>query len=148
MSDSHKPTIIKGSLHVDDRGISKFINVMDLSKVKRMYQVENYNQGFIRAWRGHRKESKYAYVAKGAVLFATTKMDVSRAGLRDIQKFTISAEEPSILIIPAGYYNGFKTLTQDSIIIFFSTSTLEESKNDDFRLPYDAFGDIWLEDYR
>jgi len=46
------------------------------------------------------------------------------------------------LYIPAGFANGFMSLTSDTQIIFFSTSTIDESKGDDFR--FDArYWDIW-----
>jgi len=41
------------------------------------------------------------------------------------------------------------TLEEDTIVMFFSTSTLEESKKDDIRLKWDIFGrDIWEVCYR
>jgi dTDP-4-dehydrorhamnose 3,5-epimerase len=54
----------------------------------------------------------------------------------------LAAKKPSVLFIPAGYANGFMSLTADAQLMFFSTSTLEESKGDDIR--YDArHWDIW-----
>ena len=54
----------------------------------------------------------------------------------------LSAHKPSVLYIPAGYANGFMSLTSDLKLMFFSTSTLEQSQGDDFR--YDArYWDIW-----
>jgi len=51
------------------------------------------------------------------------------------------------LCVPPGYANGFKTLEDNTIIMFYSTSTLEESKGDDYRFDWDKW-DIWQEDYR
>ena len=54
----------------------------------------------------------------------------------------LSAAQPKVLFIPAGYANGFMSLTDDTRLIFFSTSTLDESKEDDVR--YDArYWNIW-----
>jgi len=54
----------------------------------------------------------------------------------------ISSKKPQVLYIPPGYANGFMSLTSDLKLIFFSTSILEESANDDIR--YDArYWDIW-----
>jgi dTDP-4-dehydrorhamnose 3,5-epimerase-like enzyme len=36
-------------------------------------------------------------------------------------------------LIPAGYANGFMTLTESAKVMFLSTSSLEESAGDDFR---------------
>jgi dTDP-4-dehydrorhamnose 3,5-epimerase len=38
-----------------------------------------------------------------------------------------------VLYIPPGYANGAMTLTSDTMIQYFSTATLEESKGDDIR---------------
>jgi len=54
----------------------------------------------------------------------------------EVHRFVLSAKQPSAVFIPAGYANGFMSLSEDTRLMFFSTSTLEESKGDDFR--YDA----------
>ena len=46
-------------------------------------------------------------------------------------KTVLSSNNPKVLFIPSGYANGFKSLEADTIVQFFSTSTLEESTGDD-----------------
>ena len=65
----------------------------------------------------------------------------------EINKFVLSDTSPKILWIPPGNYNGFKTLEEDTIVIFFSTVTMEEGKGDDFRESYNKW-DIWDIEYR
>ncbi len=61
-----------------------------------------------------------------------------------MKKIILSSEKPGILYVPPGYVNGFRFLTHDTSVIFYSTATLEESSSDDFRFPYDVFGtEIW-----
>lgn len=134
-----------GNTSVDDRGSVSFVNSFEFKGVKRFYTVENHEVGFIRAWHGHQKEGKYVYVPHGAAMIVTVPM-----GGCDFEKFTLSEKVSQILWIPPGYYNGFKTLKPDTKIIFFSTSTLEESKDDDFRRPWNDFDgdDVWSDDYR
>ena len=112
---------ISGGVFADDRGFLRFVNDFDFSNVKRFYQVENHMQGYIRAWHGHEKEGKYVYVAKGTALVGAVNMETE-----EINKFTLSSQSPSVLYIPPGYANGFKNLEEDTIIMFFSTSTIEE----------------------
>lgn len=133
---------LRGDVHVDDRGFLRFVNDFDFTGVKRFYQVENHRKGFIRAWHGHMKEGKYVYVAKGTILLGAVDMETE-----EISKFSLSSQNPSVLYIPPGYANGFKNLEEDTIIMFFSTSTIEESRNDDRRFKWDKW-DIWQEDYR
>lgn len=137
-----------GNLFTDDRGLLRFVNTFDFQKIKRFYQVSNHKQNFIRAWHGHLKEEKYVYVAKGIFLIGITKLeripsdqtqtDTQYTGTP--QKYILSDASPSILHIPAGYANGFMNLTLDNEIIFFSTASIEETKNDDIRFEWDYFG--------
>lgn len=133
---------IQGDLFADDRGYLRFVNDFNFKDVKRFYQVENHAKNFIRAWHGHKKEGKYVYVSKGSALIGAVNMETD-----EIFKTTLSSQSPVVLFIPPGYANGFKTLEEGTIVMFFSTSTLEESKGDDIRFDYDKWN-IWEENYR
>jgi len=137
---------IKGDQVVDDRGSVKFVNDFTFEGVKRFYLVENHQIGFIRAWHGHKREEKYVLVVDGVAIVAAVRIDNwdSPSKTSAIERYVLSANKPSILYIPAGYANGFKSLTPDSKILFFSTSTLEDSKNDDIRFDSNYFGrQVW-----
>lgn len=145
---------IAGNIAVDDRGSLRFVNDFNFDSIKRFYQVQNHCKNFIRAWHGHIKESKYVYVAKGSILFGAVPMPSSSYSEDSLQntnqqpkKFILSSDKPSILYVPPNHANGFMTLTDDAIVQFFSTSTLEESKGDDIRFPYDKWN-IWNIEYR
>ena len=126
-----------GGLAVDDRGQLSFVNDFDFKDVKRFYMVENHELGFIRAWHGHKNEGKYVYVPSGAVLVGTVNLDTD-----ELNKFVLSASKPQVLYIPPGYANGFMNLQNDTKVIFFSTSTLEDSMGDDIRFEWDKWN-IW-----
>jgi dTDP-4-dehydrorhamnose 3,5-epimerase-like enzyme len=145
-----EPKIINGGIATDDRGSVRFVNDFNFEGVKRFYQVQNHRSGFIRAWHGHRKEAKYVYVAKGSALIGAAPIDMmikKEIDLTKIYKTVLSAANPKILFIPAGYANGFKSLEAGTIVQFFSTSTLEESLGDDIRFDFNLV-DIWAEDFR
>lgn len=134
--------IIDGGLVVDDRGIVTFVNDFDFKNVKRFYMVQNHAKGFVRAWHGHKKEGKYVFVARGSVLMGVMPMNGGKANTH-----ILSDKKPQVLYIPPKHYNGFKTLTEDALVIFYSTTTLEESQDDDIREPAEKWN-IWKEDYR
>lgn len=143
-----------GNTAIDDRGSLKFVNDFNFDGVKRFYQVQNHSKNFIRAWHGHIKEAKYVYVVKGAILFGAVPMptnsnsdELGQNVRQEPKKFILSSDKPSILYVPPNYANGFMTLTDDAIVQFFSTSTLEESKGDDIRFPFDKWN-IWNIEYR
>jgi dTDP-4-dehydrorhamnose 3,5-epimerase len=129
---------MQGGVGIDDRGEVGFVNDFNFSGVKRFYTVRNHRQGFIRAWHAHRREGKYVTVVQGAAVIGAVKIDDWEAPSRDLQvhRFVISAGKPSVVFIPSGHANGFMNLTADAILVYFSTSTLEESQGDDVR--YDA----------
>jgi dTDP-4-dehydrorhamnose 3,5-epimerase-like enzyme len=136
--------LIEGSLAVDDRGIVSFVNDFDFNGVKRFYTVSNHRAGFVRAWHAHRHEAKYITVLQGAAIIGAVKIDNWETPSRDSQvsRYVLSAHKPSVLYVPAGYANGFMSLTEDTIVVFFSTAKIEETRNDDIR--YDArYWDIW-----
>lgn len=140
------PTLIDGGLAVDDRGALMFSNGFSFEGVKRFYVVENFSKETIRAWHGHQKEGKYVFVASGSAIVAAVKMTDSKKPNKKekVERFVLSARKPSVLWIPAGYANGFKSLEAGTKLFFFSTSTLEESKGDDYRFAADYWGEtIW-----
>lgn len=134
--------VIDGGMAVDDRGTVTFVNDFDFKGVKRFYMVQNHSKGFVRAWHGHKKEGKYAFVTRGAVKLAVVPMKEEGVGATH----TLSANKPQIVYIPPNYYNGFKTLTDDAQIIFFSTVTMEEAKDDDYRKPADTWDYLEVEE--
>jgi dTDP-4-dehydrorhamnose 3,5-epimerase-like enzyme len=132
------PIVIEGSLGIDDRGEVAFVNDFRLEGIKRFYMVMNYRSGFVRAWHAHRRESKYVTVVQGAAIVAAVSIDnwESPSKQAQIHRHVLSSRKPAVLCIPAGYANGFMTLTDDTKLCFFSSATVAESQEDDFR--YDA----------
>jgi dTDP-4-dehydrorhamnose 3,5-epimerase len=139
-----KPVMLNGGLAVDERGEVGFVNDFRFEGVKRFYTVANHRSGFVRAWHGHRREGKYVTTVAGAALVGAVRIDDWDKPSRDlaVERFVLSARRPSVLFIPSGYANGFMSLTDDLKLMFFSTSTLEESAADDIRFD-SRLWDIW-----
>lgn len=131
--------LIYGDSSIDDRGKISFVNDFDFDKIKRFYIIENHRLNFIRAWHGHKNEAKYVICLNGSALVAAVEIDNWELPNKKayINRFVLSSDKPSILYIPPGFANGFMNLTLDAKLIFFSTSTLNESKLDDYR--FDAY---------
>ncbi|MEK7584617.1 MAG: dTDP-4-dehydrorhamnose 3,5-epimerase family protein [Patescibacteria group bacterium] len=141
-----EPLFIEGGLAVDDRGSITFANDFDFAQVKRFYMVENVSTEVVRAYHGHAKEAKYALIASGSAIVVAVAMDDTRAPSKEnkVHRYVLSSKKPGVLYIPAGFVNGFRALEPQTRILFFSTSTLEESKGDDFRFPTDYWGsELW-----
>jgi len=139
-----KPLMMSGGLSVDDRGEVSFVNDFCFQDVKRFYTVSNHRTGFVRAWHAHRKEAKYVTAVVGSAIVGAVRIDNWEKPSRElpVERFVLSANKPSVIYIPPGYANGFMSLTHDLKLMFFSTSTLEESAGDDIR--YDSrLWNIW-----
>lgn len=151
-----EPTIIKGGIAVDDRGIVKFCNDFTFDGVTRFYTLENHQVGYVRAWHGHKQEVKYCTVLKGSALICCVPLmdfdeqhDLTTMGYDDtkvapdIYRFVLSEHKPEVLRIPGGYCNGFMALTEDALIVHFSTFTMEQQHDDDVRYPASVFQQAW-----
>ncbi len=140
---------ITGAISKDERGTVKFINGFNFKGIKRFYQIENTDTKIIRAFHGHMKEAKYVYVVSGAILLCTVFLDNVKNPSKEnkVERFVLKAGNPQIIYIPSSYANGFKALAPNTKVVFFSTSTLEESMDDDFRFPPDYWGkEVWGND--
>jgi dTDP-4-dehydrorhamnose 3,5-epimerase len=144
MSEKNVPKLIEGGISIDDRGEVSFVNDFNFANVKRFYMVSNHKQGFVRAWHGHKHESKCVFAVEGAALVGAVEIDNWEKPSKNAQvyKYVLSSKKPAVLYIPPGYANGFMSLTENAKLIFFSSGTIEEAKRDDIR--YDSrYWDIW-----
>jgi dTDP-4-dehydrorhamnose 3,5-epimerase len=136
--------IFEGGLAVDDRGSLAFVNDFDFAGVRRFYLVSNHRQGFVRAWHGHRREAKYVTAVAGTAVVAAVRIDDWDHPSRDarVERFVLSADKPAVLYIPPGHANGFMSLVANTRLAFFSTATVDESRDDDIR--FDAhYWNVW-----
>jgi dTDP-4-dehydrorhamnose 3,5-epimerase len=133
-----KPLLIRGNIAVDDRGSLSFVNDFTFRSIQRFYIVSNHRAGLVRAWHAHRREAKYVTVVDGAAIVCAVPIDDWDTPNREaeVDRHVLSDVQPSVLFIPAGYANGFMSLTEHSKLMFFSTASLDESRSDDIR--YDA----------
>jgi len=139
-----KPVIIKGGLAVDDRGEVGFVNDFQFTRVKRFYTVRNHSKGFVRAWHGHRKEKKYFTAVTGTFLVCLVKIDDWENPSPDlpVERYVLSAKQPAVLAVPTGYANGTMALTDDAVLMVFSSKGLQESLQDDIRFA-SRYWDPW-----
>lgn len=144
--ESNTPTLEKRKFDIiatDDRGTFLNLTFPEGFSPKRVYTVKNSQKGVVRAWHGHRHEAKMFHVVKGRVMFQFIPMgDDEHIGPVDTT-ITLSDDNPEYIVCPAGYYNGFMSLTDETVIQVYSTSTVSESSQDDYRHPYDVIENVW-----
>lgn len=138
------PILYSGGRHSDGRGVVRFVNDFDMQNIRRFYHVVNKSCAIVRAWQGHKIEEKYFYVAQGSFLIAAVKIDdwQNPSEKLEAETFKLTANNPQILFVPAGYANGVQALEEESNLIVYSNLTLEESAHDTYR--FDAkLWNVW-----
>ncbi len=139
----NKPKIIKGGEFEDSRGKLTYVNEFDLTPVKRFYAIKHPDKTVVRAWQGHRKESKWFKCISGSFVVAWKKIDDFENPSDTIKPdyVVLNKETNSILYVPPGYANGLKALEENSEILVFSDHKLGESLDDKIRFDKD----LWLD---
>ncbi len=135
-----KPTLISGNSHQDQRGQLFYNNGFDLTKIKRMYIIENHSVDFVRAWQGHTIEQRWFSTVQGRFkieLIAIDNWEKPDVSLPRLE-FILKSETLDILNIPAGYVSSIQALEEKSKLVVMSDYHLVEI-NDEFRYPTDYF---------
>jgi len=138
-----EPSLIKYGFSSDERGTVFFINNLDFKKVKRTYLVSNKKPKTVRAWHGHKIEEKWVSVEEGEFLVCLVKIDnFKKPDIKSkVYQFKLKKED-GILHIPNNYANGAMNLSKINSIRYFSSLSLKDSINDDFRFDSN-FWDPW-----
>ena len=144
MNTNSEPVHLEKGFAEDKRGSLEFYNNLKLDEFKRFYIVNNPKKGTVRAWHGHKIEAKLVKVLKGEFVVCTIEIDNWESPDKDLHvtKFDLN-ENSGIVFIPPGYANGAINLSDDSSIMYFSSLTLEDSKNDDYRFD-SQFWNPWV----
>lgn len=133
--------IIKGGRHADERGTIYFFNDFDMTVVKRFYRIGHHDTSIIRGWRGHKIEQRWFHIYKGAFEINLIEIDNWEVPNPDLPatKIMLTAEEDSVLHIPAGFATSLKAVSANSEMIVFADYAIEHAKNDDYLFPSDYF---------
>jgi len=141
MGSCVKPEQIAVACHVDDRGFLYQIYGNYEGKfpsVKRIYFVGNFSKGTIRGFHKHVEECKCYFVSSGSAKFVIVDEN------KDISTYILSSKNPTILIVPPGYFHGWISLEENTALIGISNKSLEESLKDDARIDPFTFGkEVW-----
>lgn len=129
------PYIIQGNNHKDNRGTISFVNDFSFDNIVRFYIIENSEENKLRAWQGHKLDTKYFYCIKGVFQISYVKVDdwVKPSSSLTVESIVLDETDNKILCIPSGYANAIKSLSLGSKLLSFSTLPLSMVKDDDFR---------------
>jgi len=136
-----KPEQLTINCHVDDRGFLYQIYGNYEEKfpaIKRVYVVGNFGRGVIRGFHKHVEEWKCYFVVNGSAKFLIVDCE------KNLSTYILSSKNPSVLIVPPGYFHGWISLEDNTTLIGMSNKSLEESLKDDIRVDPFTFGrELW-----
>jgi dTDP-4-dehydrorhamnose 3,5-epimerase-like enzyme len=132
--------LISGTTFTDLRGTIRFNNDFDVTLVKRMYFIENASLNFIRAWQGHKIESRWFTVVSGAFKIQVVTIDNWENPNSELQStpFLLDCKTMDILYVPNGCFTSIQALEDNSRLLVMSDYRLNEIQ-DEFRYPSDYF---------
>lgn len=130
-----KPFIISGDTFTDHRGELEFYNDFDMSTIKRMYFTEHFDTNVIRAWQGHRIESRWFKCVKGRFIVKLVQIGdwESPSDNLKVYEYQLSSDKQEILYVPNGFANGFKATGSNSKLMIMSNYKLNEIEDDQVR---------------
>ena len=92
-------------------------------------------KNFIRAWHGHFKEEKFIGCIKGTFQISAVKINNKNKPNKKNRIFSyfLNQSNNDFVYIPKGFANGSMSLEDNSELLIFSTSKVEDSLKDDYR---------------
>ena len=130
---------------IDDRGfLSQIVPEGNSSfQIKRIYSTGNFSKGTVRGFHKHSREKKAFFVTSGAAKFVAVDDRNDSPTYKEINTFVLSTLDPSVLIVPAGIYTGWVSLTENTVVLGKSSEPFDKNNPDDERADPYSFGDVW-----
>jgi dTDP-4-dehydrorhamnose 3,5-epimerase-like enzyme len=132
--------VITGGNHTDKRGTLTFNNDFDASDIKRIYTIENESTKTIRAWQGHKIESRWFSAIKGSFEIKIIKIKNWENPDKNAEVFSIILNDKNLntLCVPNGYLNSIQALEENSKLLAMSDYQLGEI-NDEYKFDLNYF---------
>ncbi len=129
------PYMIEGDYHIDDRGKLEYFNNFDLSEIKRNYIITHFKENIVRAWQGHKTESRWFVCLEGSFDIKVIEIDnwVNPSEELPVIEYKLTKRTTNILYVPNGFVNGFISLEKNSKLLVYSNYKLNELLNDEVR---------------
>lgn len=126
------PHIINGDIFLDNRGKLLSCNQFDMSRVKRMYLIENINSNYIRGWKGHKIETRWFFATKGSIIINTILISDLEKTIPSpiIKTFKLNEDNLNVLEVPPGYATSIKQYSNGDRICVYADYPLGASGDD------------------
>ncbi|MBE6380223.1 MAG: dTDP-6-deoxy-3,4-keto-hexulose isomerase [Lentisphaerae bacterium] len=135
--------IITGGIFTDHRGKLTSLNDFRFDEVKRVYFLTHPDTSVVRGWNGHKREKKFFCCVKGAFALAVTEIaDWEKPdAAAPAQIINLNENTSQIVCVSPGCANAMKALEPDSVMMVFSSNTLEDAAGDNYKFA----ADLWVD---
>ena len=128
-----KPIILSGDIHTDKRGRIFHVNNFDLSKIKRIYIIENKSTVLQRGWKGHLVEKRWFICSYGEVEIKVISIDSFKTHNPNHQTYVLSDTDLNVLYVPEGYATMIRQAKKKSRVMAMSDYLLGTSNDENLR---------------
>lgn len=129
------PYIIKGDLFKDNRGKLFSCNEFNMSSVKRLYVIENFDSNYIRGWKGHKIETRWFFAIRGSIIINTILIsDLENSHPSpELKTFILNEDNLNVLEVPPGFATSIKQYSNGDRICVFADYEIGVSGDEDLR---------------
>ncbi len=92
--------------------------------------------GVVKAWHRHQKQTDFMVCVKGNIKLCLTENG------KDIRTYFLGEKNPILIKIPKKLWHGYICIGDQSAIVLYVTNQTY-NKEDEERLDWQAFGDVW-----
>lgn len=126
--------IVKGGRSTDSRGEIRYVNDLDMSKIKRFYFIRNSDLSYSRGWRAHRIEQRWFFVTAGEFEVNLVVVDNWERPNKElpVEKIYLKSDDIQILHLQAGVAVAFKALEENSEMMVLSDYPLSHAALDNY----------------
>lgn len=132
---SSVPVLVHCEAHADERGILWPIELPEAAV--RIYLSRNWMVDRVRAWHGHPIEWRIVKCIIGSAKVCALNLE----NRDDVREFLLTDQKADILFIPAGWANGWKSLTMNCEMLYVAPTHYKD--RDDIRLDSDLHSEVW-----
>lgn len=130
----------------DDRGDLTEIYRTDEpyhTKINQVYLVENPVRNTIRAFHKHEKLIDYFSIIHGRAKFVLYDDRQDSPTFNTKEEVILTSNNKKLLVIPAGVYHGWMSLSDGTILLSIASETYNKEKADETRIDPFSFGETW-----
>ena len=131
------PELIDLTRYVDDRG--SLVELLRISwevcphPIRQVYMVHDRKADVRRCWHKHAELWDLFTIVHGTAVFGIVNEDSGFA-----KRYVLSDEKPQLLVVPPGFYHGWCSLTDDTLLVSLASHEYNRDNPDEVRIPPDS----------